>query len=166
MIKKYFCRKGFTLIEVLVVVAIIGILAGIVLVFLGSARSKAKDTRIISDVKQIRETLESNNKSGYPDLVNDTDISLGGTQILGGLVADGNPGTTSINILLGDAFDQGGAINVVNTPNTANDPVTAYAIYGLLPSSVATPPSLYFCLDSTGNSNLKATLNTGAVCPP
>ncbi len=61
--------KGFTLIELLVVIAIIGILSSVVLASLNSARTKARDARRISDVKQIQLALEmyyDDNNSSYP----------------------------------------------------------------------------------------------------
>ncbi|MDD7983973.1 prepilin-type N-terminal cleavage/methylation domain-containing protein [Lentisphaera marina] len=46
-------RKGFTLIEVLVVVAIIGILASLLLPVLSSARAKSKQAVCMSQLKQL-----------------------------------------------------------------------------------------------------------------
>ncbi len=53
-----FKNKGFTLIELLVVVAIIGILASVVLASLNSARSKGRDAKRLSEIKQLMTALE------------------------------------------------------------------------------------------------------------
>lgn len=56
--KNMFSKKGFTLIEILIVVAIIGILASVVVVGLGPAQRKGRDSRRLSDLRQVQTALE------------------------------------------------------------------------------------------------------------
>lgn len=71
--------KGFTLIELLVVIAIIGLLSTLSVVALNSARAKSRDSKRVSDIKQIQTALELYyaDMNGYP--VPDDAITLGGT---------------------------------------------------------------------------------------
>ena len=61
-------RKGFTLIEILIVVAIIAILASVVLVGLGPTQQAGRDARRLSDLSEVQNGLELYyNKCGvYP----------------------------------------------------------------------------------------------------
>ncbi len=64
-IRKSF-QKGFTLIERLVVIAIIGLLSSVVLASLSSARAKARDAQRLSGIKQMQLALELYyDKNGY-----------------------------------------------------------------------------------------------------
>ena len=62
-------KSGFTLIELLVVIAIIGLLSTLSLLALNQARARARDTKRISDVRQMQTALEMlyNDTGDYPD---------------------------------------------------------------------------------------------------
>ena len=53
-----FSKKGFTFIEMLVVVAIIGVLASIGVAVYSSANKKSRDGKRKADIEQIRSALE------------------------------------------------------------------------------------------------------------
>ncbi|MCA9388686.1 prepilin-type N-terminal cleavage/methylation domain-containing protein [Candidatus Berkelbacteria bacterium] len=64
-------QKGFTLLELLVVVAIIAILAAAIIINLNRARAEANDSRIQSDIRSISDAIQVYQNSGSPaqDLV-------------------------------------------------------------------------------------------------
>lgn len=77
-------QKGFTLVELLVVIAIIGILSSLLLLQLGTARSKARDAKRIADINQIRSALELffDDNGNYPlDALNNTEDNAGTTYL-------------------------------------------------------------------------------------
>ncbi len=77
-------KKGFTLIELLVVVAIIGLLSTLSVVAFNMARAKTRDTRRVSDVKQLQTALAMYyaDNNGYPttaSFVSGQSLSSGST---------------------------------------------------------------------------------------
>ena len=61
--------KGFTLIEMLIVITIIALLASLILVGMGGARAKTRDSRRIADLHNVMNGLELYyaKNSNYPD---------------------------------------------------------------------------------------------------
>lgn len=57
-IKNKSLEKGFTLLEMIIVIGIIAIIAAAIVVLLGSARASARDVKRISDIKQIMLALD------------------------------------------------------------------------------------------------------------
>lgn len=71
-------KRGFTLVEILIVVAIIATLASVALVGLGPVQRSGRDTRRISDLRQVQNGVELYYaKCGYypGDAQKDTDCS-------------------------------------------------------------------------------------------
>ena len=68
MISKNIYQKGFTIIELLIVIAIIAILAGLVLNNFQGAQAKARDTQRITKIRALHTKLEEfyNEANGYP----------------------------------------------------------------------------------------------------
>jgi type II secretion system protein G len=66
--KLFYKTKGFTLIELMVVIAIIGLLASIITVSLFSAQAKGRDAKRVADVRTIQLALEEyyNDNGNYP----------------------------------------------------------------------------------------------------
>jgi prepilin-type N-terminal cleavage/methylation domain-containing protein len=161
-------RSGFTLIELLVVIAIIGLLASIVLVSVNSARNKSKDTRIISDVRQIIIALGAGytGLGGYQDLKNNASSgasATGNASCASNSWYSAGPQFNKIDPLMGDICNQmtNGYSAAIIGERADAFPVNAYAVYGPLLANAGK----FYCMDSTGKVNAAATTNTGYTCP-
>ncbi len=134
-------NSGFTLIEMLVVIAIIGILSASVLVALGPSRDKAKDARIISGIKQAQAIIET--------LYNPT----GGAPYTGIVLTD-----TRFTAVVNDVTNQGGAL-------TLNNVGQVYNLSSKLITKSVSGADQYYCVDSSGISKTTVNKPTPGLCP-
>lgn len=77
-------KRGFTLVELLIVIAIIGVLSTVVLSSLTNAKAKSRDTRRLADLQQIHNALElyfSENAS-YPVMIATSNPDVSWTEAL------------------------------------------------------------------------------------
>jgi prepilin-type N-terminal cleavage/methylation domain-containing protein len=144
-------NNGFTLIEMLIVVAIIGLLSSVILTALGPAKDKAKDTRIISDVNQIRsiaETLFAN--SNYDALE---------------LLPSNNIQNQDLKGLSDDVTAQGGILTIIKSQPAPAKNYLVYSSLNIKTGDSSNPSTQYYCVDSAGHSVTTTNEPYGSVCP-
>lgn len=149
MIKRH-SMKGFTLIEILIVVAIIAILASVVLVGLGPTQQSGRDARRLSDLHQIANALALyfNKCGGYPGA---GDAACGINL----------PGTASYPASAGTSRYGGVASALVTSLGISNlpqDPTTGHTYYYSVPSASALNTT-YVVSGKLENSNNAAFVN-------
>lgn len=129
---KFSSKKGFTLIEMLIVIAIIGILSAAVLAGLGPARNKAKDARIISGMNQLRSIAEAiYNPSSNTPYAN---------------LAPGNADVDKVIKDINDASAGGSSLDIVRLRGGE----AYYAVTELLTNKLE-----IYCIDSAGNAKVR-----------
>ncbi|MFA5047488.1 MAG: type II secretion system protein [Patescibacteria group bacterium] len=130
-------KKGFTLIELLVVITIIGLLSSLAVVSLSSARNKANDAKIKSDLTQLRSTIELN-----ADASTDSPYSNASAVV-------------AASVIKAPSCATGGYTLHVATP------ANSYSVSAQL----CADNTHYFCIDSSGNATTTATAPSTSTCP-
>lgn len=157
---KFQNRKGFTLLEFLIVVALIGILATLTVLAMQNARRETRDAERISTASQLRTSLAL----GFTELANypkqeDGDLRLGGAGAKFLCEVEGEPKFVETGAACtGTVFTPGG---IPTSPAPADGVCTpAQNSYRYLAGSGGTNFKIEFCLGkATPQSGLQDGLN-------
>jgi len=147
-------KRGFTLLELLVVVAIIAVIVSVTLVVLSDSRDKGADAAIKANLNTIRgqsELFYSNNSNSF--------LPSGGTDV-SGICPSYNPSGTSmfsndktISDAIVEAVKRGG-----NGSACYNSSINWAVAIGLKSDA-----NTAWCVDSGGNSKLVSSVPASAI---
>jgi prepilin-type N-terminal cleavage/methylation domain-containing protein len=137
--------EGFTLIELMVVIAIIGLLASIITVSVTSSRAKGRDGKRVADIRTLQLAIESyyNDNGYYP-------VTLG-------LVAP-----TYISVIPTDPRNTGTSY-IYSSYNTSTNPSGSTNCFG---KATAYHLGAYMESDETANPVLKQDVDSNAFLNP
>lgn len=144
MKKKDFLKRSFTVIEILLIVAIIGFLASVVLTSLNPKRIRARDVRIQLAIKEI---------SPFAELINGEEKSYFSLCVDGGGINTTHPAYGTQLKLIEDEIKNNGGDDFF-----CGVAVNEYCVYSNLGLA-----SQYFCIDSTGKAGV-VTTDPSATC--
>jgi len=119
-------KRGFTLLELLIVISIIGILVTVAVASYSSSQQKARNSRRMSDMKSIQNAAEqyyADNNSLYP-----ADTNFGVAYLPAGWPTDPKPGRTYVytHVALPESYSacaqMEGSIGNANGPDASGYP--------------------------------------------
>lgn len=148
-------RDGFTLLELLVVVAIVGLLTTVVIVSLNNASNKGKDAGVMSNLRnaisqgEIVFNSRTANKDSYTNVC--TNGLVDGVLGVGAQVSNA---AKSVGLTGSPNYTTNGT--GTGTTATCNNSASAWAAEVPLIGSTNLSPKMW-CVDSTGKSKEKAT---------
>jgi len=155
-----FRKNGFTLLELLIVIAIIGLLAAVVLSFLGPSRDRGANSGIKKNMMEARSQAEMfyvNQNKSYEDVCLQTNPDGIWRQVQAAKKDyAGNPKAL--------AYDD--ATPSTGTTEECHDSVTGYAAWVPLRGSTNASP-IGWCIDSQNTSKMVNLVLTGGAtqCP-
>jgi prepilin-type N-terminal cleavage/methylation domain-containing protein len=138
-------KRGFSLIELLIVVAIIGVLSSVVLASVNDARIKAMDVVVKGSLKTIQTQAQifygDTNPNTYHDLCSDPTVLAAFNKAI-------------VNAGEGVGYPVWGGPHPGICNDTFQFGYNGYVVYVSLKSLPQSYPSSYWCVDSTGYSGI------------